>query len=115
VEEILKKHRSDASNPKRPQYPSVSVFGVVVGFNVPTRTKTDSWMVTITIVDQSLSKESSHNGDELCAMNINIFRKNCKDFPKCRRAGDVIRLQEAGIQVSRLFGSQRGYDSDFIF
>jgi hypothetical protein len=105
VEGILKKHQSNASNPKNPQYPSVSVFGLVVGFNIPTRTKTDSWMVTIAIVDQSLPNDSSHNGDELCAMNVNIFRKNCEDFPKCRRAGDVIRLQEAGIQVSWYYGS----------
>ncbi len=100
MEEILKTHQSNASNPNRPQYPTVSVFGVVVGFNVPTRTKTDSWMVTIAIVDQSFPMDSNHNNDELGAMNVNIFRKNCEDFPKCRRAGDVIRLQEAGIQVS---------------
>lgn len=57
-------------------------------------------MVTIAIVDQSFPMDSNHNNDELGAMNVNIFRKNCEDFPKCRRAGDVIRLQEAGIQVS---------------
>ena len=85
------------------------MFGVVVGFNVPTRTKTDSWMVTIAIVDQSFPMDSNHNNDELGAMNVNIFRKNCEDFPKCRRAGDVIRLQEAGIQVSwfLLIGRER--------
>jgi hypothetical protein len=37
-----------------------------------------AWMVTIVIVDQSLPNDSSHNGDELCAMNVNIFRKSCE-------------------------------------
>jgi Telomeric single stranded DNA binding POT1/CDC13 len=88
------------------QHPSVDVIGVILGFNTPSRTKTHNWMVSCRIVDPSISTASpqqpqeSDSHDEFHAISINVFRKHEKELPRFIRAGDLIRLLGAGLQVS---------------
>ena len=101
VPEIFIRNRNTPLEPR--VYPSATVIGVVVGFNLPSRTKTNNWMMTVAIVDQSLPTDDNQYGDGFRAVQVNIFRKNCEDLPKIRRAGDLLRLKDAGIQVRCCF------------
>ena len=82
-------------------HPSVTVLGVILGFNLPTRTKTNQWMISISIVDPSLPTTDDDQSEEgLHTITVNVFRKKRNDLPCVRQVGDLIRLQDAGIQVS---------------
>mmetsp|Transcript_7447 Transcript_7447/g.17026 ORF Transcript_7447/g.17026 Transcript_7447/m.17026 type:complete len:204 (-) Transcript_7447:2978-3589(-) len=99
---IFLEHR-DAPREARPKFPTINIFGVVLGFGVPTLTKTNNWMVSLTIVDDSLPLP--HPGSDepvLHSVTINIFSSSKEDLPKFHQAGDVIRLHNAGLQVCQL-------------
>lgn len=97
LQNILIRHLS-LRNSKSPRFPSATVLGVVIGFSLPTRVKTGQWMITISIVDPTLPIDES--GEGLHVVNCNIFRRKVEDLPTVRRAGDLVRMEEAGVQVS---------------
>jgi hypothetical protein len=83
--------------------PIVNVIGIVLGFSLPARTKTDNWMITLNIVDRSLSKQESggETNDSRFAINLNIFRKMIEELPTVKKAGDLVILKGAIIQEYR--------------
>eukprot|EP00977_Amphora_coffeiformis_P027630 scaffold34627_cov159-Amphora_coffeaeformis.AAC.7 len=77
----------------------VDILAVVLGFGHPSRTKRGDWMVSVTLVDDSLPLETeSSTTDSLMAVNVNIFVKEEFNLPKLRFAGDVLRLHRVKLQ-----------------
>ena len=102
--DIFKAHRNtpkDAISFR--SQPIVNVIGIVLGFSLPARTKTDNWMITLNIVDRSLSKKDSggETNDSRFVINLNIFRKMIDELPTVKKAGDVVILKGAIIQEYR--------------
>jgi hypothetical protein len=99
IVEIYTKHRNTPPEAQTSKFPSATVVGVVLAFNQPSLTKSNQWLISVALVDQSLPV-AEDDDDTLHIMNVNIFRKNRKDLPKIHKAGDLLRLHDAGIQVS---------------
>jgi hypothetical protein len=99
IVEIYAKHKNTPPEAQTSKFPSATVVGVVLAFNQPSLTKSNQWLISVALVDQSLPVVEDDD-DTLHIMNVNIFRKNRIDLPKIHNAGDLLRLHDAGIQVS---------------
>jgi hypothetical protein len=78
----------------------VNVYGVVLGFGSPSKTKRGDWMVAIALVDETLPLENEQNRvlDSVHTVNIIIFAKSLQDLPDIRYAGDVLRMHRVRLQ-----------------
>jgi hypothetical protein len=78
----------------------VNLYGVVLGFGSPSKTKRGDWMVGIALVDETLPLENEQNRvlDSVHTVNINIFAKSLQDLPDIRYAGDVLRMHRVRLQ-----------------
>jgi hypothetical protein len=79
----------------------VNLYGVVLGFGSPSKTKRGDWMVGIALVDETLPLENEQNRvlDSVHTVNINIFAKSLQDLPDIRYAGDVLRMHRVRLQT----------------
>lgn len=94
-------HREYLDSPlaTRPKYPSVNIYGVVVGFGCPSLTKTNSWMVSVTVVDESLPLPQAADDSDFYVISINFFHPDRDKLPRFSQAGNVLQLYRAGLQV----------------
>jgi hypothetical protein len=76
----------------------VNLYGVVLGFGSPAKTKRGDWMVSIALVDETLSLENDQVHDSVNTVNINIFAKALQDLPDIRYAGDVLRMHRVQLR-----------------
>lgn len=82
----------------------VNLYGVVLGFGCPARTKRGDWMIGVALVDDSFSLpemgDAGPSEDEaaLQYVSINIFTKKRDALPDIRRAGEVLRLHRVIVQ-----------------
>lgn len=89
ITSLYQAHEATPLDARHKRYPSATVCGVVLGFTLPTPTKTNQWLVTVSLVDPSLDD----------ALTVCIFRKRPEDLPKLMVAGDLLVIREAGIKV----------------
>lgn len=91
-----------------------NAYGLVLGFSPHRMTKRGDWMVSVTLVDESLpvSPEVLYDEDqenEVCdetgrpslpmpCIQINIFTKQRKELPALRSMGDVLRMHRVKVQ-----------------
>ena len=81
----------------------VIVYGVVLGFSAPRITRSDSWMMSIVLIDETIpiSREAgAENKKELHvpSITLNLFAKNKANLPQVRSAGDVICCHKVLLQ-----------------
>jgi hypothetical protein len=78
----------------------INLYGVVLGFGSPSKTKRGDWMVGIALVDETLPLENEQSRvlDSVHTVNINIFAKSQQDLPDLRYAGDVLRMHRVRLQ-----------------
>lgn len=84
------------NNKARPD-PKVNIYGVVMGFTSPSRTKKGTWMITVSLVDDSLADTTHGNGDP--PVTLNIFCKKRDEIPRLHQIGDVLRLHRVALKV----------------
>jgi hypothetical protein len=83
----------------------VNVYGVVIGFTSPSITRQGDYMVSITMVDQSLplppntDTAATDGNTSVAHITLVIFSKNRNKLPKFQSAGDVLRAHAVVVQV----------------
>lgn len=71
-----------------------------MGFGAPTLTKTNSWMMSFAVVDDSLPLPTPDQADQgVHTITVNMFHNSRQSLPKFNATGDVIRLNWAVLQV----------------
>lgn len=102
-------HRNTPPEAQVSKFPSVTVVGVILAFSQPCRTKTNQWMLSVSLVDQSIPvvDKDDEGIEKLIVMNVNIFRKYRQELPSLRKVGDLLRLHDAGIQVCQIGASHQ--------
>ncbi|KAL3797465.1 hypothetical protein ACHAWO_000665 [Cyclotella atomus] len=89
--------------------PTVTVYGVVLGFSPPSLTSTKEWKMSMVLIDESLPiSTESHNQDQtgngkkelhVPSITVILFSKNKLHLPVIRSAGDVICCRNAILQL----------------
>jgi Telomeric single stranded DNA binding POT1/CDC13 len=74
----------------------VGLYGVVLGFGAPRRTKRGDWIVSATLVDEIPPLDDG--SPELVTVTINMFHSDRNRLPDLRYAGDVIRIHRAKVE-----------------
>jgi hypothetical protein len=84
----------------RPQHCKINVYGAVLSFSPPTRTKRGDWMMNLVLVDDSLPLPESEAASESLVRTVTllIFAKSKDHLPRVRYAGDVIRLHRVKLE-----------------
>lgn len=77
----------------------VCLFAVVLGFSARRLTKRGEWMLTASLIDDTVSLRSGSDDDhvEVESISINIFSRSKERLPDLRYCGDVIRLHRAKV------------------
>jgi len=70
----------------------VNVFAVILGANPPRQVRNGSWMVSLTLIDESCSDPGS-------AVVLNVFNDDTRKLPICAKAGDVVRCHRVKAQM----------------
>jgi Telomeric single stranded DNA binding POT1/CDC13 len=74
----------------------IGLYGVVLGFGTPRRTKRGDWFVSATLVDDSFPL--GDDSTDLLTVNINMFNSDRNRLPDLRYAGDVVRIHRAKVE-----------------
>ena len=86
---------------------SVNVISVVLGFGAPSLTKRNHWMISMSIIDDTLPlpgnslpiQDINSFDDSIAVVTLCVFANRKEDLPDVRQAGDVLRLKCVGVQV----------------
>lgn len=86
---------------------SVNAIGVVIGFGAPSLTKRNHWMISMSIVDDTLPlpgtslpiQDMNSFDDGIAIVTLCVFVNRKEELPDVRQAGDVLRLKCVGVQV----------------
>ena len=86
---------------------SVNVIGVVLGYGAPFMTRRNQWMISLSIVDDSLPLPGTtqiHQDEDLldeglAQITVNVFANKKEDLPQINEAGDVLHLKCVGLQI----------------
>lgn len=68
----------------------VNLFGVIVEYGVPKRSKGTDWFCSLRIVD-----ESHHS----CGLLVNIFAETTEKLPQVEASGDIIQLSQVQMKT----------------
>jgi hypothetical protein len=66
------------------------VYGVVTQFGMPKQTRGTDWMLSLSLIDESLPADG---------FAVNVFAPAKKDLPVVKRVGDVVRLHRVTVQL----------------
>ena len=69
----------------------VNIFGVILGAAPPRQAISGTWMVSLTLIDDSCSEAES-------SVVLNVFHDDVRKIPICAKAGDVIRCHRVKVQ-----------------
>lgn len=86
---------------------SVNVIGVVLGFGAPSMTRRSQWMISLSIVDDSLplpgaaqpNQDMDSLDEGIAVITLCVFSNHREGLPVVHQAGDVLRLKCVGVQV----------------
>mmetsp|Transcript_16761 Transcript_16761/g.24777 ORF Transcript_16761/g.24777 Transcript_16761/m.24777 type:complete len:912 (-) Transcript_16761:1086-3821(-) len=94
VPDRLTQHRNSPRK-RRQGPPTVNVVGIVWAFSQPSRTKRNSWTMSVNLVDPSIIGNA---GGIVRIMLLQIFRNKRHDLPTMLEAGNLLVITGAGIQ-----------------
>jgi hypothetical protein len=86
---------------------SVNVIGIVLGFGAPNMTRRNQWMISLSIVDDTLPLPGTtriHQDEDLldegiAVITVCVFANHREDLPDVHQAGDVLHLNCVGVQL----------------
>lgn len=73
----------------------VNLYAVVLGFGIPSMTKRNDWMISLTLVDESLDTSP------LRVVQLMSFQNDKARLPNVRYCGDVVRIHRVKAQIHK--------------
>lgn len=96
----MARHRQSPRK-KRKGPPSTNVIAIVWSFSQPSRTKLNSWSMSVNLLDRSIMNNDVENDDTTVVriIKLQIFRNKREDLPThIAEAGNLLVIKGAGIQ-----------------